>query len=119
MAQPAGEFEGLRSAAALAALVCSAIAAAWFLPMRDPHDFTGESVLEFAAHVGVLCLVVAGTGAIFGCVVAMFTLRFGIPKVALVAAGLGLLSSVYTAWRQQSHIPANAWFEGVLSAFAF
>ena len=119
MTQPPSELRPLLRAATLAGVVCSACAAAWFLPMRGTHAFTGEAPLRFAAHVALLCLVVAGTGAIFGWVAGIFTLRFGTARVALVAAGLGLFSSVYTAWRQERHISHNAWLEGSLWAFAF
>ena len=109
----------MRRAAVFAALLCGTIAAAWFFPMRGTNAFVGETPLRFAVHVAILCFVTAGTGAVFGWVAAILTLRFGIPKVAAVAAVLCVLSSVYPAWRQQGPLSALVWLEGLLWAFGF
>jgi hypothetical protein len=111
--------QALERTAIIAAVGAVLANVAWFLPMRGTEAFAGESKLAFLLHVLVLCLPAAGCGAVFGYVLAAFTLRFGIGSVAAVVGAFGLAGSIYSAYQRTGQVTVAAWRDGAYWAAVF
>lgn len=94
------ERRGLRRVAYTAGLAGGLAALAWFLPMRGQAAFTGESTIEFVAHLSALVSVAVVSAAGFALWCGLVSLRFGVVKPTIAALLVGAVSILYPLWRQ-------------------
>jgi hypothetical protein len=107
----------LKRAGVFGAIVGLVASAAWFLPRLNSLPFPQGDV-DQVLYIAVLLLLPAGTGAIFGAVIAGLGRVFGTAKVVTFLVVVQALASPYAAWRKGRPLTGDVWLDGMLWAAA-